>query len=302
MKQYSILFFIKQSLNGLFMNSVMSITSIFVLMSCLILTGCSALLIFNVELNLNQLNALNKVVFFIDENYESEEEINRIKEEITSLSNVDKIVHITKEEALENFKKQFEAFAGALENESLLSNVIKDNTLPHTIEIDYKDISDVQMLVYHLQSIEGCKKVNNRADIAEFIQNIKNIVMIILIGFAVLLFVFAIFIILNTVKLSVHARRQELVIMRYIGATNFFILFPFLLEGIIIGLLSGIIAYFLQSYIYKNAVVALIKMNTGLEFMKFDELSAMLLAAFVVIGVVCGLFGSGISSRRYLKV
>ena len=82
MRKYSVLFFIKQSLNGLFMNSVMSITSIFILTSCLILTGCSVLLLFNTNLNLEKLDSLNKIVFFIDEEYDSEEQLEKIREEI----------------------------------------------------------------------------------------------------------------------------------------------------------------------------------------------------------------------------
>lgn len=304
MKKYSFIFFIKQSLNGLFMNSVMSITSIFILTSCLILTGCSVLLIFNADLNLEQLNSLNKIVFFIDKNYESEEEIERIKEQISSLSNTDNIRFISKEEALEKEREKYEeAFTGGL-----FEQIIKDNPLEHSIEIEYKSIDDVGTLNYQLQSIVGVAKndkgepkIRNYADIAETIKNIKNVIMYVLIGFLIILFVIAVFIILNTVRLTVFSRKNEIIIMRYIGATNFFILFPFLLEGIIIGLVSAIIAYLAQSYIYKNVVIALLKRGDWLEFIEFSEINIMLFAAFLVTGVLCGLFGSGISSRKYLK-
>jgi len=295
------MFFIKQSLRGLFMNSIMSITSVFILTSCLIITGCSVLLILNTDLNLQQLDALNKIVFFIDKDYESEEELSRIQKEINDLANTKNWRFISKEYALEKLREQYEVFAGAFDDSSLFNRVIRDNPLRHSIEIEYKDIDDVGTLDYQLRLIEGMYKVNNRVDIAELIRNLKNIIMLVLIGFLIILFIIAVFIILNTVRLSVHARKQEIIIMRYIGATNFFILFPFLLEGIIIGVVSGIIAYISLSYIYSGAVTALLGMQGGLEFIIFSDVNIMLLTGFIFTGVLCGLFGSGLSSRRYLQ-
>jgi len=301
MKKYSIIFFIKQSLNGLFMNSIMSITSVFILTSCLILTGCFSLLAININLNMQQIDSLNKIVFFIDTNYESEEDIERIKESIQELDNTESIRFISKDEALQNLKEKYEAFAGLFEDKELFSKVIKDNPLSHSIEIEYKNIDEVGTLDYQLRCIKGCGKIKNQLDIADFIQNLKNIVMLVFVWFLAILFIIAIFIILNTVRLSVHSRRTEISIMRYIGATNFFIIIPFLLEGVIIGLVSAIIAYFAQSYIYTGLVTTLIKMNTWLKFVPFDDVNSILLIGSVLIGVICGLFGSGISSRRYLK-
>jgi len=309
MKQYSILFFIRQSLHGLFMNSIMSITSVFILTSCLIATGCSALLILNADLNLRQLDNFNKIVFYIGKDYESEEEINRIQDEIAGLANTKSIRFIPKEEALWSIRTQFESFGRIFEDEELFEKVMKDHALENSIEIEYINIDDVGTLDYQLRLITGVSfyesgepKVKNRVDIAEFIRNIQNIIMFVLIGFLVILFFIAVFIILNTVRLSVHARKQEIIIMRYIGATNFFILFPFLLEGIIIGVVSALIAYAAISRIYNSAVQAILGMEGGfgIEFIVFNEINAMLLAAFIFIGVLCGLFGSGISSRRYL--
>ena len=301
MKKYSIIFFIRQSLNGLFMNSIMSITSIFILTACLVLTGCFALLSLNTNLNLQKIDSLNKIVFYIDDNYESEEDIARIKETISNLDNVERITFVEKEDGLREFMQQ-EEFAGIVEDNEFFENFIKAATVHHKIEIEYKNISDVGTLDYQLRCIEGMYKIKNRVDIAEVINNLKSVVMLILAGFSMVLFIIAVFIILNTVKLSVHSRKNEIEIMRYIGATNFFIIFPFLLEGVIIGLLSGIVAYFAQSYIYSAAISAVDKMEAGLTFISFSDIRGILFFGFVLTGMICGLFGSGISSRRYLKV
>jgi cell division transport system permease protein len=143
--------------------------------------------------------------------------------------------------------------------------------------------------------------MRNSTEIAEFIVDLRNAVMIVLVWFLVVLFAIAIFIILNTVRLSVHSRKSEIIIMRYIGATNFFILFPFLLEGVIIGVVSAVGAYFLQWYIYGLALGTLEQMQTGLRLIDFSEAGAVVLIIFILIGVLCGLLGSSISSQRHLK-
>ena len=302
MRQYSIIFFIRQSLRGLFMNSIMSITSVFILTSCLLLTGSSVLLIINADLNLKRLDSLNKIVFFIDKDHESEEALAKIQAEIDALANTKSWRFISKEEAFENLREQYESFASVFDSSrGLLADVIRDNPLRHTIEIEYKDINDVGTLVYQLNTIEGRAKINNQVETAELVRNIQNIIMLVMLGFLAILFIVPVFIILSTVRLSVHARRQEIIIMRYIGATNFFILFPFLLEGIIIGVVSAVIAYITQSYIYNGAVRALLGIESGMEFIAFPEVNAMLFAGFLFTGVLCGLFGSGLSSRKYLE-
>jgi len=309
MRKYSMLFFVKQSLQGLFKNSLMSVTAVFILTACLILTGCFALLMLNTNLNLEQLDSLNKIVFFIGRDYESEEEIQRIKDQITALDNVDSIKFISKEEALETLKEKSAAFAGLFEDPEFYAKVQKDSRILNSIEITYKNIGEVNTLDYQLRIIEGVAKddngtpnVKHQIEVSEFIKNIRDIVMLVLLGFLLVLFLLAIFIILNTIKLSVYSRRNEIEIMRYIGATNFFIVFPFLLEGIIIGLLSALIAYAAQVYIYGGTVSAIEQRTEVLDFVPFSEVSAGVFLTFVLTGVLCGLFGSAVSSRKHLKV
>jgi cell division transport system permease protein len=304
MKKYSMIFFIKQSLSGLFMNAMMSLTSALILTSCLILMGCFGFFIYNVNINLDQLDELNKIVFFIDKAYDSEEEIERIKNEIQALNNVAQIRVISRQEALD---QTIEEISGKnpefniFEDEDFYEGLNRDNPMPDAIEIEYIDINYISTLIFQLAGIEGHDKIRNSAEIAEFITDLKNVVQLVLVWFLLVLFGIAIFIILNTVKLSVHSRKSEIVIMRYIGATNFFILFPFLLEGVIIGIVSAIIAYWIQWYIYGAAAGTLIEMDTGLKFVDFSEISVAVFVIFVLVGVLCGLLGSSISSNKHLK-
>jgi len=304
MKKYSMIFFIKQSLNGLFMNSVMTVTSVFILTSCLLLMGCFGFFIYNVNINLSQLNELNKIVFFINKDYNSEEEIEKIKNRIEELDNVKQIKVITRKEALDQtwellWKDYPESkLAG---DDAFYSRVLNDNSILAAIEIEYENIDDIDTLEFQLSAIPGYEKLRNASEIARTIIDVKNVIMFVLVWFLVILFVIAIFIILNTVRLSVHSRKNEIIIMRYIGATNFFILFPFLLEGVIIGIVSAAVSYFLQSYIYGAVVKTLERMDTSLKLVDFSEVSVLIFVIFILVGVFCGLLGSSISSQRHLK-
>ena len=305
MRKYSVLFFIKQSLSGLFMNGVMTATSIFILMSCLILTGCFGLLIFNININLEKIDDLNRFVVFIDEEYDSEEEIERIKSRVAELDNVTNWQFIPKDVALERWLSIddnlpiVEALFG---DEGLAGDTKEKGILRDSIEIEYKDMEKVGTLEYQLRNIEGIAKIRNQAEIAQLIQNLKNVVMLVMIWFLLILFVIAIAIILNTIKLSVTARKNEIVIMRYIGATGFFILFPFLLEGIMIGIISSTIAYFIQSYIYGIATNGIMRMEAGLSVVAFSEVNILVFLIFLFTGVLTGFFGSCFSAYKYLKV
>lgn len=289
------------------MNGVMTATSIFILMSCLILMGCFGLLIFNMNLNLEKIGDLNKIVIFIEQEYEAEEEIERIKSQVANLDNISQWQFITKDEAFKRWmslEENLPIVEMIMEDAEFEEDVKRDKTLRNSIEIEYKNIDKVGTLVYQLKNIEGvdANRVRNQAELAEMIQNLKNVVMLVMIWFLLILFVIAIAIILNTIKLSVNSRKNEIMIMRYIGATNFFILFPFLIEGAIIGITSAVIAYFIQWYIYGIATDGVLRMEAGLSVVPFSELNILLFLIFLFTGVFTGLFGSALSSNKYLKV
>ena len=304
MRKYSMIFFIKQSLSGLFRNGAMSLTSVFVLTSCLLLMGCFGFFMINVNINLDQLDDMNHIVFNIDRDFDTEEELTRIESEIGSLPNVRRIRRITRREALDwVFGEILRHLPDSpLADDPLFRDKVEEaDPMWDAIEIEYYDIRDLDTLRFHLMAIDGYAGLRDSAEVAQFILDFRNVVMAILIWFLLVLFVIAIFIILNTVKMSVHSRKNEITIMRYIGATNFFILFPFLLEGVIIGIVAAVAAYILVRYIYGLAVGALEQMASGINYIDFSEAGAVVFVIFVLVGVMCGLLGSSISSRKHLQ-
>ena len=142
--------------------------------------------------------------------------------------------------------------------------------------------------------------MNNRLDLASDAEGLKNGISFVFLWFFVLLLLVSIFVIFNTVKLAVHSRRAEIDIMRYIGGTKAFIVAPFLIEGVVIGLFSAIISYFISKGIYRYAIGSATGKLQMIEFVPFSEFRLVLIAGFIAIGVLTGIAASVMSLRRNL--
>lgn len=294
MRRYSIMYFISQSVKGLWRNGVMTLASIVVLMSCLVVMGSFALVVMNLNENLNTLGDMNEMVAFV-ELEKTEEEISAIREKIATYDNIKKIEYVSKEQALEEEKKKYE------EEYPEFFEGISGDIYPASFVITYKNNDKVETLKYDLEHTEGVYKVNSRADIADTIETMKKGIIYLFAWFLAVLFVVSVFVIVNTIKLAVFARRQEISIMRYIGATNWFIMIPFVLEGVWIGLLSSGISFGIVTYIYNFVQKTVISDYDMFTIIPYANVQGWLLLAFVVIGVITGIMGSSISLRKHLK-
>lgn len=298
MRRYRLSYFLGQSFKGLWRNGIMSLASITVLMGCLVVIGSFALLTLNINANLENLGLLNQIVVFIDEN-KTDEEALEIFEKIKQLDNVDtsedKTYFIHRDEALAEEKERYSEYSG------LYELVEGDNPLRHSCVITYIDNSKVEDLDYEIGRIDGIAKKNNRLDLAMTIEDVKSGISLVLVWFMVILFVVSIFVIINTIKLAVHARREEISIMRYIGATEWFIMLPFVFEGIIIGIISSVIAFFIQWYTYRYVVSMLSGSLAFVDIIPFGDVYQLIALAFLGVGILTGIIGSTISTRKHLK-
>ena len=277
MKRYNIFYFIGQALSGLWRNGVMSFASIAVLMSCLVVIGGFSLLVETINLNLEQFGVLKEIVVFCDKDA-TEDEIVAIGDKIGKLDNIEKIERVTKEEGLEYMKSKYDVYAD-------VTNEL--NPLPDRYDVTYIDNDKVSELDYQLRQIDGITKVNNR--------------LLVFVWFLIILAVVSIFIIINTIKLSVFSRRNEISIMRYVGATGWFISLPFVFEGIIIGLFASVCAYFIEWYIYSYIETLVMTDLQMITIMQFSSIGNIVLWGFIGIGVVTGIIGSCISLNKYLR-
>ncbi len=295
MKHYSIGYFLAQGLKGIWRNGVMSVASIAVLMSCLVVLGGFSLLVYNIDVNLEEFGLLNEIVVFVNRDA-SEEEIAAVGEKIASLDNVAAVRRTTRAEALEEMKHQSEEYAHLYDDITP-----EENPLSDSFTVTYKDNDEVITLAYLLGQIEGVRKVVNRLDLAVKISSFKRGVQLVFSWFLVILFVVSLFVIINTIKLSVFSRRGEISIMRYVGATGWFITLPFLIEGVVIGLVSSAAAFFVEKFFYRYIEAIVASDLQMISVVHFDAVQTIVFWSFLGVGVLAGIVGSSISLGKYLE-
>ena len=292
MKRYNIFYFIGQAISSMWRNGVMTFASIAVLMSLLVVIGGFTMLVVNIDVNLEQFGIMNQIVVFCDRDA-TEEEIVEIENTINKLDNIDTVERITKEQGLLEMQEESDIYDDV---------TTENNPLSDSFVITYINNNKVPELDYQLRQIPGIIKVNNRLELATTIENLKSGVMLIFIWFLAILAVVSIFIIINTIKISVFSRRNEISIMRYVGATGWFISLPFVFEGIFIGLFASVIGYFIEWYVYsyvENIVVS--DYLQMISIVPFNDIKDLVLIGFIGIGIVTGIIGSSISLGKYLK-
>lgn len=296
-RRYSSRFFLEQAFKGLTRNSVMSVASIAVLMSCLIVLGSFSLLIFNINVNLEKIAELNEIMVYCEYDL-TEEEIAAVEETINTLDNIGSVKRITKDESLQKMKDESGEYA------DLYSDITSENNpLCDSFEIVYADLDETAVfnLEAELRNIEGVRKINSVYKVAKTIDNLKSGVLLVFVWFLVILFVVSIFVIINTIKLAVYSRKNEITVMRYVGATNVFITLPFIFEGVIIGVASSAIAFAIQSYIYTYVEKMAATDMQMITVLSYREVCPILIAGFLVIGILTGVIGSVASLNKYLK-
>ena len=296
---YSIFYFISQAFKGLWRNSVMSYASILVLMCCLVVMGIFGLIVYNLNINLREFDLANDIIVYLE--YDAtDEDAARVGEKIRAISGkgIGKIEFISKQEALESMREKYS------DNSALFEDIGEDdNPLPHSYKITMDDVSYGMDLQFDLQNLDdSVRKVSNRMDMAQQFESTKQTVTYAFTFFLIVLFFVCMFVIINTINMAVYSRRNEILLMRYVGATRWFISLPFVLEGIIIGAIASLQGYLLTEYVY-NYMTKMIGSDVGLiTLVKFSDISAMIFFIFVFVGLFTGILGSVVSLHKRIEV
>ena len=275
----------------------MSIASMFSITAMLLILGVFFILTVNVNMATEGLkDQFDTVeVFLLDDT--TLKDTLKIQKSVKSMDEVESVVYITKDEALQNFKLRFG------ENAYLLDG-LTENPLPNSLRITLSDISKGEMVAEVCRSMEGVEDIRYYATEVNKILDITTVLQkaaLILVAFLIIV---SVVVVSNTIKITVEARKDEIAIMKYIGATNWFIRGPMLSEGVIIGLISALIAFGICAVVYANIVVSygqqiMFLVSTTLVDAKYMTLT--LIWIFVALGISIGAVGSIISMRRYLK-
>jgi cell division transport system permease protein len=274
----------------------MSAASVAVLMSCLVVLGAFVLLVANLNANLDNIAKLNVIMVFCEYDL-TDEETKDVEVQINKLPNVDKCKHITKEESLKKMKEESK-------NPAVYDDMSgENNPLCESFEVTYADDDETKVfdLEAKLKKIEGVREINSVYQTAKVIDNFKNGVMLIFAWFLVILFVVSVFVIINTIKQSVFARRHEITVMRYVGATNTFITMPFVFEGVIIGGIASIIAFLIEMFLYNYVGKTALGSVSFVTIIDAKAVVIPLICGFIAVGVITGIIGSSASLRKYLK-
>lgn len=296
-KKYDIMYFLELSLKSIWNNIGMALASLFVLASCLVVLGTCFLILMNINVNLEKFGSLNQIVVYCE--YDAEEaDVLALGDKLSALQNVVEVTHVTKEESFQNFLEEYYSAR------DILTEIYQngDQPLSDSFNVRYEDNNYVGELMYNIGAIDGVRKVSNRADLAIKFENFKNGVTWIFLSFFVILLVTGFFVIVNTIKMSLHSRRYDIVVMKYIGATNAFILSPFILEGAIHGVIAASVASAILHGLYGSAIDATANVfGSIIEIVSINDYAFVIWLVFLFVGVLCGLLGSIFSISKNLN-
>lgn len=289
-------YLIKEGYTNLNKHGSKTISTMLIICATMLILGIFVIIFQNVNYNVKTLRLEQGLQAFIEDKT-TDDEVEYMKDQLHLIDGVSEIIYMSKAEAFEDAKDQFkdqDYFLDGLENLDIF---------PASFIVKFENIEDVDNIKAQVEKIDGIYKVKYNASTIEAVISISKVANYFLLGVGSVLLVVSIFIISNTIKLAVYSNKREIMIMRYIGARNSFIVKPFIVEGAIMGVVSALISFILISIVYVYVYVAL-NSSYALGVFKFIPYSTIwyqILGLYVLLGLFIGIFGSAISLKKYLK-
>ena len=293
MKLSSLKYLIKEGIKNLWTNRLMSVASVGVLICCLLLLGSAALVALNVNSMLGWAKEQNTINVYLKLDV-TEQRATEIGEEFREIPNVSNVTFVSKEDAL----KIMEDMLG--EDKTVLEGLDGDNPLSYSYTIQMDDLTKLDSIITHIKTVDGVDVVKDQRDVTEKLIRIRDVVLIGGMWVIILLALISLFIIVNTIKLTMFGRRLEIGIMKSVGATDNFVRLPFVIEGMAIGILSGLVSFGVLWYGYTK-IDGFVFDTLATNMVPFDSVLWPMLGCFVGTGVLIGMLGSGFSIRRFLR-
>lgn len=295
----SIRYLVSEGFRNIHANRLMSVASIAVLVACLVMIGSACMIFINVQSAVEQVGQQNVVMVFVDDapdDANRESYIDACKIAIQNIDNIAEITFVSREDGFQTIVDELS------ENASVLSEADAD-FLPDGFKVTVKDMSLFENTVAQLQELPQVIHVRQNSDLAVRLQNISEAVTYISLAIILLLFFVALFIIANTIRITMHSRRLEISIMKAVGATNWFIRLPFIVEGVVIGIISACISILLLFGLYMIAGTALQNLFSifNSEVVGFAAYAIPIFLGFLLVSVFTGSLGSVFSIGKYLK-
>lgn len=326
MKMRSFKYLVGEGFKSTWANRLMSIASIGVLVACMVIIGLAILIEQNFSLALGRLEQENTVMVYMkdyswalygehdafeekddtDENgispadyiIHDEEEAKALCEKIAALPNVTEAVYVSGEEGLESVKKNM--FEGQAQYFEFL-NSEHGNPLPGAAKVTMKDMGKFKETLESIKKIDGVDTIQSQGDLAEKIYGLKRALTIAGVWIISILFIIALVIVSNTIRVTMYSRKLQISIMKAVGATNSFIRLPFVIEGVIIGIISAVVSEGLVFFVYRILAEKISEILGTTQLVPFSSMAWYLLGVFALIGVLSGTLGSIIIIRKYLR-
>ena len=295
MKGTSLKYLTHEGFRNVWVNRLMSLASVTVLMACLIIMGAGIMIYFNINNVVDKVQSQNVVMVYVADDA-SEDETTQIGTSLKGISNVESCEFVPKEVA---FQEQIQSMGG----DAALFEGFDEIPLPDAYKVTVKDLSQFENTVSQIKQINKVDSVRENSDLASKLLSLRHAVSIVSVGLVVMLFLVALFIISNTIRITMFSRKLEISIMKAVGATNWFIRWPFMIEGMILGTISGIVSLGVLWGLYAVAekVFAQTLSLIAFSLVPFSEYWWQILLVFVAIGLFTGGFGSLVSMAKYLK-
>ena len=295
MKITNLGYLIKEGIRGIFLHGFASVAAICVTVACLLIVGGFSCLTYNLSIMVEDLNKTNQIMVYVDENY-TDAEARSVGTLINKVDNVFQASFVSREEALEDFVADHggdSAFAG-----------VDANPLRHRFVVTLEDNSLIKETVAELEKVEGVVKISAAYELAEGFTTLQEVLHIASFAIIGVLLLVSLLIISNTVKLAMYDRRDEIAIMKMVGATNGFIRLPYVVEGFTLGMLGAGLAFGALWLLYDIILAKMASVDTLqlLNFVPFQELLLPMISTFLAAGLFVGILGSWTSIRKFMDV
>ena len=295
MKLNRIGYLIREGFRSITTHGFMSFASVTIIMACLIIMGSVSLLAVNIDELIKDLEDQNEVVAFVDEAITDETEASQLESSITAIDNISSAEFVSRTEAMDSFMSKYD--------DDLMEG-IDETVFRHRFIIHLTDIALMSETKAALEGVPGIAKVNAHLEYAQTFVMIRNIVSIVSLVLIVILVFVSVFIMSNTIKLATFGRREEIAIMKMVGANNGFIRMPFVVEGLVLGIMGGGLAFLAEWGIYELLTGRLMGSLTGnfLTIVPFNTVAIPVFLVYMGVGIMVGAFGGVNAIRNYLKV
>lgn len=288
-------YFIREGLRGIASHKFMSFAAVGVIAACLLVTATFSLVAYNIGQVVDGLEQQSEVLVYVEESY-TQDQAKALESALEALDNVKDAVFVTKEES-------FSAYLDTLgEDAYIMEDLVEDNPLRDGYRIFLQDVSLHEETVAALEQVEGIADASSSREVFQRLIQIRRVVDIVSFTLVAMLGAVSVFIIANTVKLAMFARRDEIGIMKMVGATNRFIRAPFVVEGMLLGICAALLAFFAQWGVYHYIAQQLAAGTGVLTLLPFGSFAGGLALLLGAAGLIFGIGGSTITIRKFMKV